>query len=263
MTVPAASTVRVVNQTGHRAKLRLGGAAKGMVPDNGSTDVVFRRGTTALTLTPTCALRNDATPVLVTAQPSAPAATPEPIPHPSVDDLSTLGGDQDGSSNPSDFPGNDTPSRPVHSHRAASAAGHSVRTRAHSPHLVTTPQAAKAATKGQPAGGQRAKVKSRVKSGSGTARGAKPAFSGLPLGGTKELVPGVREPDLDPPATEPGPAAVSASTSEIAAAEPVAAMEPMGKQEPIGLLGAIAAVCALGVGIAAIRAFVSQRANRA
>jgi hypothetical protein len=43
----------------------------------------------------------------------------------------------------------------------------------------------------------------------------------------------------------------------------VAAMEPMPEGAPIGLLAVIAAVCVLGVGVAAIRAIVSQRANQA
>ena len=61
--------------SGYRANLRLGGDTKGMLPDNGTTEVVFRRGTTSMSLTPTCALGNDGSPVLVTAQPSTPDRT--------------------------------------------------------------------------------------------------------------------------------------------------------------------------------------------
>jgi hypothetical protein len=51
--------------------------------------------------------------------------------------------------------------------------------------------------------------------------------------------------------------------TEIAAAEPVSTLEPLPDGAPIGLLGLIASVCVLGVAAAAIRAIVSQRANRA
>src|SRR3954447_8623485 len=50
MTVPADSTVRVINRTGHNARLELGGTTEGSIPDDGSTEVVFRRGTTAVLL---------------------------------------------------------------------------------------------------------------------------------------------------------------------------------------------------------------------
>jgi len=43
----------------------------------------------------------------------------------------------------------------------------------------------------------------------------------------------------------------------------VAAMEPMRDGGAIGLLALTAAVCVIGVGAAAIRSIVSQRANRA
>ena len=50
MVVPADSTVRVINQTGYSAQLRLGGDTKGTVPDDSATEVVFRRGTTSVLL---------------------------------------------------------------------------------------------------------------------------------------------------------------------------------------------------------------------
>src|SRR4051794_1187805 len=83
MTVPADSTVRVVNRTGYSARLELGGDTKGTLPDDGATDVVFRRGTTAVQLKPNCALGDDTSPVMVTASPTASAAMPDPIPAPS------------------------------------------------------------------------------------------------------------------------------------------------------------------------------------
>src|SRR5690348_1328523 len=73
MTVPAQSTIRVVNQTGYAAELLLGGDTKGTVPDDSSTDVIFRRGTTSVALRPNCAIGDDSTPVMITASPSASA----------------------------------------------------------------------------------------------------------------------------------------------------------------------------------------------
>jgi hypothetical protein len=156
----------------------------------------------------------------------------------------------------------------MHSTRSTAATGRPAITRAKTLHSRAEAQAAEAraaaiAAQGMPAGGRGARLKSQVKTGSGTAGTAAPAFSGMPLGEKKALVPGVPELDLDPPTTEAGPAAAAVPATEIAAAEPVAAMAPMQDQGPVGLLATIAAVCALGVGIAAIRAFVSQRANRA
>jgi hypothetical protein len=111
-----------------------------------------------------------------------------------------------------------------------------------------------------PADGAALRPKTKVKGLDRTPGSSAPAFSGMPPGTQKALAPSVPSMELDPqPAA---PAAVSVPTTEIAAAEPVAAMEPIREQGPIGLLGVIAAVCALGVGIAAIRAFVSQRAIR-
>src|SRR3954453_11681727 len=40
LTVPADSTLQLVNRTGHNARLELGGQTKGTIPDNGSTAVV-------------------------------------------------------------------------------------------------------------------------------------------------------------------------------------------------------------------------------
>ena len=74
ITVPAGSAVRVVNRTGHQAKLRLDGVTRGRLRAGTATDVVFRRGTTSLRLEPDCAHREEATPVRVTA------AMPENVP---------------------------------------------------------------------------------------------------------------------------------------------------------------------------------------
>jgi hypothetical protein len=143
----------------------------------------------------------------------------------------------------------------------SSGAGHRSVTPPNSLRSSTVAQAAKVAAQGMPPGGNGLRPKTKVKTADGTQVGSVPAFSGMPPGAEKALAPGVPSLQLDPSAA--APAAVSPPTSEIAAAEPVAAMEPIPERGPIGLLAAIAAVCALGVGIAAIRAFVSQRAIRA
>jgi hypothetical protein len=262
LTVPADSTVRVVNQTGHNANLQLGSDTKGMLPENGSTEVIFRRGTTAMTLTPTCSLGNDASPVMVTAQPSATAATPDPIPHPSAGDSSVFAAPSADSSGPSDSFLADTLSAPARpSWMTPSGSRHPAVLPPNSLRSSKVAQAAKAAAQGMPAGGAGLRPKSKVKGFEGTPGSSVPAFSGMPPGTRKALAPAVPSMELDPP--EAAPAAVSPPTTEIAAAEPVAAMEPIRERGPIGLLSVIAMVCALGVGIASIRAFVSQRAIRA
>src|SRR4051794_27977430 len=50
VTVPAGSTIRLVNRTGHSADLRLGENRKGTLGDDGTADVVFRSGTTAVAM---------------------------------------------------------------------------------------------------------------------------------------------------------------------------------------------------------------------
>jgi hypothetical protein len=262
ISVPADSRIRVVNRTGHSANLELGGDIKGMLPDNGSTEVVFRRGTTAVTLTPACALGSDASPILVTAEPSTPAGTPNPIPHPSAGDSSAFTDSSDDSSDPSDSARPDVLAAPANSPRATSpGAGRPPTKSTGSRHSSTVAHAAKGAVHVMPPGGDDLRSKNKVKATRSTPAAAAPAVSSGPSGAGNGLVAGVPPLALDPSAAVP--AAVAAPTTEIAAAEPVAAMEPIRERGPIGLLAAIAAVCALGVGIAAIRAFVSQRAIRA
>ena len=262
MVVPAESTVRVINQTGYSAQLRLGGDTKGTVPDDSATEVVFRRGTTSVLLKPNCPLGDDATPVLVTATPSAPAQMPDPMPAPSGGGASVSTMAAAGTSSPShSTPGSALPdstsavARPSRLTPATSQSG--VRTPATMRGSAVT-QAASAA-QGMPQGGgaSRARVRS-----SGTA-GPVPAFAGMPPGDRKALLSGVPKLDLSPATQAASPAAPTPPPAEIAAAEPVASMEPIRQSGPIGLLALTAAVCVMGVGAAAIRAIVSQRANRA
>nr|WP_296075379.1 hypothetical protein [uncultured Actinoplanes sp.] len=250
MTVPADSTVRVVNRTGYSARLELGGDTKGTLPDDAATDVVFRRGTTAVVLKPNCALGDDTSPVMVTASPSA-AAMPDPTPAPSGGQAS-LAIAPSGSGNPS---GSLVPGPASAAERPSSAR----RSSAHQPGLRTSSLAS------MPQGGAtaRPKTKTKVKAISRTAGDRTHTFAGMPPGDARTLATDVPRADLPAVAGESDAAAPAAPPTESAAAEPVAAMAPMPEGAPIGLLAVIASVCVLGVGAAAIRAIVSQRANRA
>jgi hypothetical protein len=258
LTVPADSTVRVVNRTGHSAKLRLGGTTKGTIPDDGSTQVVFRRGTTAVLLSPSCALGDESVPVLVTATPSTPSTTmPDPIPVPTDDSAAPTtpsgSGSPAASNGGSALPDNlASPSRPQRTNASASRPGLTPGTSRPAAHAAAT------TVQAMPQGGSGSRIRTRMTRGTGAAA---PAFSGMPPGDDKTLVGGVPTIGLSEPAG-PAPAAPAAPSSDIAAAEPVAAMKPMSEQSSVGLLAVIASVCVLGVAVGAIRAIVSQRASR-
>lgn len=264
LVVPAESTIRVVNRTGYSARLLLAGESKGTLPDDAATEVVFRRGTTAVTLKPNCPLGDDVQPLMVTASPSAAATLPDPIPAPSGGDSSAAAAAPSDSSDAPSGPGSGStladPASTAERPSRASITGHDAD---RGPALRTSAvsQAAAAAMQGMPQGGSASKIK--TKTADSTAGSRLPAFAGMPPGEKKALVPGVRQLDLRPATQEAAPAPESAQRTEVAAAEPVAAMEPMRRTGPVGLLGLIAAVCVMGVGAAAIRAIVSQRANRA
>jgi hypothetical protein len=248
LTVPADSTIRVVNNTGYSAQLRLGGDTKGTLADEGTTEVLFRRGTTAVVLEPNCPFPDDATPLLVTAAASPAATMPDPTPAPS-DDRPAVATAATGTSAPagSVMSGSGSP--------------------AHRPSRVQQarpqqPDALRAAVTAMPPGGTatRSKVKDKVKAVSRTPEDRAHTFAGMPPGDAKTVATGVPQMDLTPMVEDR--AAMAPARPEIAAAEPVAAMEPLTHGGPIGLLGLIASVCVLGVAAAAIRAIVSQRANR-
>jgi hypothetical protein len=262
MMVPADSTIRVVNRTGYSAKLQLAGTAKGSIPENGSTDVVFRRGTTAVLLSPSCALGDESIPLLVTATPSDPAAMPDPIPAPTDSSASTVTqADLDvpaasvaGSTLP------DSVAAPVTTQQPAtvSVAGRPSLVRAGTARPGPAAAVASTAVEAMPQGGSASHIKTRLLRGTGT---APPAFAGMPLGEHRSIVAAVPPVSLSP-AADAAPAAPAVPVSEIAAAEPVASMQPMSESGPIGLLALTAIVCVIGVAVGAIRAFVSQRASR-
>jgi hypothetical protein len=264
MMVPADSTVRVINRTGYSARLLLAGETKGTLPDDAATDVVFRRGTTSVLLKPNCALGDDASPVLVTAAPSAPAQMPDPMPAPSGggSSASTMAAatsnSPSGPTSGSALPDSPSAARPSRLTPATSQAG--VRAPA-AMRGSAVAQVAATAVQGMPQGGNAGRVK--VKPSTRTPGSTVPAFAGMPPGDRKTLIPSVPQLDLAPATRDATPAAPTAPPAEIAAAEPVAAMEPIRETGPVGLLALTAAVCVMGVGAAAIRAIVSQRANRA
>jgi hypothetical protein len=259
MTVPADSTVRVVNRTGHSARLRLGGTAKGTIPDDGSTDVVFRRGTTPVMLSPNCALGDQATPLMVTATPSAPVTLPNPDPGPSDDDAVPVA--------PSD---GSPAAAPTSGSALPDAMGTGTR-----PHRTSTvrPGASRPGAVRHGPSGTASKIKNGITRGT---QEAAPTFAGMPPGDDKTIVGGVPTLELPSPAVPSSavpsssvPSSSVSAASELssavpvsAAAEPVATMEPMRGTGSVGLLGVVAGVCVIGVAVGAIRAIVSQRASR-
>jgi hypothetical protein len=261
LTVPADTTVRVINHTGHSAQLRLGGTPQGRIPDDGSTELTFRRGTTAVLLSPACALGDESTPLLVTAMPSDPAMMPGPISAPSDaaapftaggsasastggSASASTGGSASASTGGSALP-DSAPAGPARSTSPSATAARASRS-----------AGAASVVQAMPQGGSASPRLTRTLRGT---RGAAAAFSGMPPGDTKRLLPGVPTIGL-PQVTD----VVSADVPPAAAvaAEPVAATASLPGTQPIGLLAVTAAVCVLGVGAAAIRAIVSQRASR-
>jgi hypothetical protein len=76
VTVPAESSLRVVNNTGRRAKLVLDGATRGEISSGSAADVLFHRGPVSLALKPDCVLADESS-VRVEVV-AAPPAAPEP-----------------------------------------------------------------------------------------------------------------------------------------------------------------------------------------
>ncbi|MEU8230193.1 hypothetical protein AB0C12_11375 [Actinoplanes sp. NPDC048967] len=268
MSVPADGRVRLVNRTGHGARLRLNGESRGTIPDDGSTEVVFRRGTTAVTLDPSCAITDQATPVLVTASPTL-TANPDPIPAPAdtfsdpADAPSTLEAPAATTGTAtSTLPDSVAPAtRPQRS--STTTAGRPATIRPGTSHASSVAaQAATTAAQAMPQGGAAPRVKTRTPT-RGTAGAAVPAFSGMPPGDDKTILPGVPTLDLPSSPTAAAPELPAGPSAGIVAAEPVAAMRPLPDSQPIGVLAVIATVSVLGVAIGVIRAIVSERASRA
>jgi hypothetical protein len=230
VTLPAESTLRVVNRTGRQADLKLDGKSRGMLADQGSTQVVFHRGPVELTLEPTCMLGgDDPAPVTVTVSPTATAAAvppplpPAPTPTPTA--ITSVSPVPDGAGIP-----------PVNG--------------------ITKPRATAAPTSTVAPRSAAGRVAARKAAAEGTAKAAAAKVPGMPLGDGAVLT--ASAPALDVVTSPTVLPAVPA-----AAAEPVAALAPLNDTRPVGLLAIIATVCAAGVGAGAIRAITAQRANRA
>ena len=264
LTVTADKTVEVVNRTGHTARLLIDGDAGASIPDDGSTAVTFRRGTTAIALDPSCVIAEESTPVLVTATPSVP---PQPEPNP---------GPSSGDPEPSSPAATSPESTPPTSDSSSTAPGgessaptvttpptHTTRPTHNSPVPVRTTttavQAATTAAQAMPQGGTGMRD---TTDSTGTPPAALPAFSGMPPGDDKTLLSGVLPVEVPETTTPAAPAAMAGPAPGNVAAEPLAAMRPMPESRPIGLLALIACVCVVGVAVGAIRAFVSERASR-
>jgi hypothetical protein len=59
VTVPAESTLRVVNNTGHRARLLIDGDTQGEIAHGGAAQVLFHRGPVSLALKPNCVVADE------------------------------------------------------------------------------------------------------------------------------------------------------------------------------------------------------------
>jgi hypothetical protein len=282
MTVPADGTVRLVNRTGHLARLRLDGARTGLIPDDGSTEVAFHRGTTAVTLDPTCAITDRATPVLISASPSL-TAGPGTMPAPGDPDTGPPGtpfapGDGGTGGEPADSDSTlfDSPAPAIRSQRPSVPVPGRLTTIAPTT-IAPTTIAAQPATIGQATIGpatirpDRSHVAAQAEPQDGAARrttthrpgGTTRAVApGVPPGDDETIPPGVPGPGRPASPTEAAPGHPAGSRSGVAV-EPAAAERPLPDSQPLGLLAVIATVCVLGVTIAIIRAIVSERAYRA
>lgn len=178
---------------------------------------------TPTTSAPGSARPDVARPHVVRPHPTKPSASRPPAKHPSVDRPRVH---------------RSSAGRPRVRHTRAGATRPRVRSNRTPHHTATRPQT---------------KVKTTVKTPTGTAE--------APAGGRAGGVPGL---DVTPTAAGPraGAEPTTRLASQSAVAEPVATMRPLPVRNRVGLLGLIAAVCALGVTIAAIRSIVSERANR-
>ncbi|MEU4156274.1 hypothetical protein [Actinoplanes sp. NPDC026670] len=268
MTVPASSVVRVVNQTGHDAQLRLGGVPQGIVPADGAAEVMFRRGTTAVQLTPECSFGEDVLPMLITAAPSASFEQPGPTPDPAGGGGSPLmSRPANGSGSPARTSGSIRPDSVAPKSEPTRTASKGSRRGAHKSDETRTATAKRASATAAQASQDAATPKIKSKTRRGTTGVGAPAFAGMPPGGRKSAASPVqaREQAVSPSAEEDlagVPAEAPAGPGSLDAAQPVAAVGRIEDGHPLGLLGLTALVCVLGVATAAIRAIVSQRASR-
>jgi hypothetical protein len=236
VSVPAGSGVRFANQLGQPATLRLDGDAAAEVPAGGTADVVFHNGPVSASMEVSCLLGTPAG--TVTVEVSQVAAPPP----------------QPGSG------GSAAPPSPPSSGTSAGAG--------------TSSQGGSSAGAGAPAG-----TDSGDQSWAGWWPGVQaPPPAGQPddaepqdgrseptRGGERHTRWGIEVEPADSGGTSGDPATVDAeSASDELAAEQLSRTSGSASEDgPIGLLALIAAVCVVGVSAGAVRALVTQRANRA
>jgi hypothetical protein len=235
LSVPAGSGVRFANRLGQAAALLLNGAPVGEVPAGGAADVVFREGPVTASMQLDCMLGSPAGTVTIEVR----AAPPPP--------------------SPSASPVRRPPRAP-----AGTPATADTPTRSESP--ATGPAAAGDPAAGGPAPGAWWPHAPAQRPAGQPADGA--ARSGRDRSGQDGELGGRWGNQLKP--ADGGDTAGDPATVEPELADDRFAVQPMSRTAgpasddgPIGLLALIATVCVVGVSAGAIRALVTQRANRA
>jgi hypothetical protein len=110
VTVPAESSLRVVNNTGRRAKLVLDGATRGEISSGSAAEVLFHRGPVSLALKPDCVLADESSVrvEVVAAPPAAAPAPPGSAPAPRAPGGATSGTNDGGGTTPGGTAGRTT-----------------------------------------------------------------------------------------------------------------------------------------------------------
>jgi hypothetical protein len=251
--VEAGSTLRVVNDTGHDADLRLDGVSKGALPDSSATEVLFRRGPVEVTLLPNCMMAAPSEPVRVTVAPAPTTTNPVPIPtidQPSSEPVGTP-------SHTSVPPVVKPPGKPVKTTRPGTPVkpGKPAVTPPRRPNAANTTGTTANGQTGPQAATTRARIRTTAAPDPAPTTAPAAITTDDPAAGTPDDAssgPVLAAPDGDLTSTAPA----------AAAAEPVAKLEPMSGTSAVSLLALAATVCLAGVACAAIRAIVAQRAYR-
>jgi hypothetical protein len=253
VTVPAGSTLRFANGLDQSAVLRLDGEPAAKVPAGGAAEVVFHDGPVTASMQISCLMGSPAGSVTVAVQevdqprrPAPPSAAP--------------GGSPSSSPSPSrPSPGSSSPSagspRSSTDPAAGSPATNPGWPGASAPGAVPGVPGGFGPDSALPAAGQPGDAPS---DGRGEEPGEEPA-EGDELSSARWGI----EPDGgggygDPANVEPEPAAGGVAVDELS--QTAGSSSDDG---PIGLLALVATVCVVGVAAGAIRALVTQRANRA
>ncbi|MEV0714665.1 hypothetical protein [Asanoa sp. NPDC050611] len=229
VTVPAESTLRVVNKTGRKAKLLLDGATRGEVASGATADVLFHRGPVELALKPDCVLADEKAVRVEVVAPPPPAATGDD--EPANPPIAPFGGGGNGTGNTGNTNGSDDNGDD------------------------------------QAAGGDDAPGQDRQNGGDNPAAAATPGAedpNGDQANPDEPADPDAAAIAADSFVDPNGGTGLDGATTIAggAAAEPLASVDPVSDTGPTGLLALIATVCVVGVSAGAIRAIIAQRASR-